>query len=295
MRSCSFIFALLLGCAASAQIQVVATTAMVADLASRVGGEHAQVTALMGPGTDPHLYRPTPSDLAKLRRAEVILHNGLDLEGRMGRTFEKMSRDRIVVAVARSIPAERLLREEGRVALDPHLWFDVALWAETLPSVADALAQARPELRETFTARAAQAHTELLALDAWVRETLAAIPPERRILITSHDAFRYFGRAYGFEVVALQGISTAGEAGLADLTRLVEFVKARKIPAVFVESSVPQATLRRVSGDSGARLGGELFSDAAGSARESIDGHPLSTYEGMIRHNVRTIVAALAP
>jgi manganese/zinc/iron transport system substrate-binding protein len=247
----------------------------------------------MGPGVDPHLYKPTPSDLSRLRRAEVVLYSGLHLEGKMAEILGQIGASRVVAAIAEVTPKDRLIHHEGDAHADPHLWFDVALWADTLPAVRDALSRARPALAGDFARRAEAAAEDLRALDAWVRAELAAVPKERRVLVTSHDAFSYFGRAYGFEVVALQGISTANEAGLADLTKLIAFVRERRLPAVFIESSVPPATLNQVSAQSGAKVGGELFSDAAGSENESIDGVPLSSYAGMIRHNVRTIVGAL--
>jgi manganese/zinc/iron transport system substrate-binding protein len=274
-------------------LRVVATTAMVADLARRVGGPDATVDQLMGPGVDPHLYRPTPSDLARLRSSEMIVYSGLHLEGKMSDMLESLQRSRVVVELAAASPVERRIVHAGDAHADPHLWFDVALWSETLPALEKAYSKLRPALAEQFSQRAAQARTELQALDAWVRAELASIPKERRVLVTSHDAFSYFGRAYGFEVVALQGISTAGEAGLADLSRLITFVRERRLPAIFIESSVPPATLNRVASESGARIGGELFSDAAGSEGGTIDGVALSSYEGMMRHNVHTLVAAL--
>lgn len=272
---------------------MLATTAMVGDLAERVGGEDAKVEVLMGPGVDPHLHKPTPGDLARLRRAEVILYSGLGLEGKFGEVLERLERRARVLAVAETLPEERLLSAEGEAHPDPHAWFDVALWAEGADSVAGVLAQARPDRADAFRARAARAKEDLRRLDEEVRRRLQAVPGERRILVTSHDAFSYFGRAYGFEVVALQGISTATEAGLADVTKLVRFVRDRGVPALFIESSVSPATLERVSRDSGARIGGELFSDAAGSALEQIEGYPLSSYAGMILHNVQVILDGL--
>ena len=276
-------------------LRVVATTAMVADLAKRVGGPDAAVTQLMGPGVDPHLYRPTPSDLTQLRNAEVVLYSGLHLEGKMNDVLSRMGRRTEVLEVAARTPESQWIRHEGDTAPDPHLWFDVRLWAETLPAIAATFSKVRPAQAEAFAQRAERARSELHALDNWVRAELAKIPAERRILVTSHDAFSYFGRAYQFEVVALQGISTASETSLAEVSKLIDFVRERRLPALFIESSVPPATLRRVADESGTRIGGELFSDAAGDAGTTIAGHPLSSYEGMVRHNVHTLVAALAP
>jgi manganese/zinc/iron transport system substrate-binding protein len=275
-------------------LRVVATTGMVADLARQIGGADASVSALMGPGVDPHLYKPTPSDLARLRQADVILYNGLGLEGKMSEIFISLSRRKPVVAVAAEIPRDRLIQHPDEAHADPHVWFDVALWAECLAIVEQTFSKVRPALKSEFASRATAARKELLELDAWVRAELDKIPKQKRVLVTSHDAFSYFGRAYDFEVVALQGISTASEAGLADISKLASFVRERQLPAVFIESSVSPRTLERVSRDSGARIGGELFSDAMGSSEQIVDGHPASTYPGMIRHNVRVIAAALA-
>lgn len=273
---------------------VLATTGMVADLARQVAGDDAPVDALMASGVDPHLYRARESDVRRLAEAELVFMNGLHLEAKMGQVLRKIGRSRPVVAIAETLPEDQLIvvdPESG--AHDPHVWFDVSLWAQTVPAVADALAEQMPGAETAIRERAAQLSGRLAELDAWVEEQIATIPPERRVLVTAHDAFGYFGRRYGIEVVGIQGISTAGEAGVQDVERVIDLVVERGIPAIFVESSVPRRTVEAVVEGAAARghevaIGGELFSDSMGAP-----GTPEGTYEGMVRHNVTTIVEAL--
>lgn len=276
--------------------QVVATTTIVADLVRRVGEPDVAVVSLMGAGVDPHLWEATAGDVRRMASAAAIFYTGHHLEGKMTELFAGMrERGRKTVAVAECLPAERLLPAGKDTALkDPHLWFDVGLWAETLPCVAQALAEIVPARAEEFRRRAAEYEQELGSLDAEVRAQLAAIPAERRVLITAHDAFAYFGRAYGVEVRGLMGISTAAEAGAEDVQRLAEFIAARRVPAVFVESSVSPRAVQALAEAVKARghrvaMGGSLYSDALGSP-----GTPAETYVGMVRANVATIVAALS-
>lgn len=278
----------------SAPISVCATVGMVADMAREVGGDSVAVHALMGPGVDPHLYKATSSDLVRLQRADLILYSGLHLEGRMQETFERLRRSgRQVRAVTDGLPRGRLIGAGGEGQHDPHVWFDVRLWADCADTVAEALAGARPASAGDFRRSAVALKERLDGLDRWVRGRVAEVPASRRILVTSHDAFGYFGRAYGFQVVALQGISTVTEAGLADMAQLTDFIRAKGVPAVFIESSVSPAGVQRISKDAGVRLGGELFSDALGSPGQKHDGFDLGTYEGMIRRNVDRIVEGL--
>jgi manganese/zinc/iron transport system substrate-binding protein len=290
--------ALLAACAQEApprtgKVRVCATTGMVADLAKRVGGERVEVEALMGPGVDPHLYSASPSDLERLRAADLVLYSGRLLEGKMTDIFTSLARRKPVFAATEGIPDERLLSPpELDGHFDPHVWFDVALWSETLATVAQALAEVDPPHADEYRARAAAYRTELLALHDEVKAAIAAIPKERRVLITSHDAFRYFGRAYDIEVRGLQGISTALDAGVRDVQDLAALVAERRIKAIFVETSVPENAIRAVqhaAREKGhdVRIGGELFSDAMG------DAPPADNYPGMVRENVRKIVEAL--
>jgi manganese/zinc/iron transport system substrate-binding protein len=284
------------GLAADARkLKVTTTVGMVTDMVREIGGDRVEVTGLMGPGVDPHLYKATASDLVKLQRADVILYSGLHLEGKMQEIFEKLAKSgRKVRAITEAIPRNRLLRpEEFEGQFDPHVWFDVELWALCADPVAQALGDAMPEAKEDFANRAAALKVRLAALHRWARDRAASLPESQRVLVSSHDAFNYFGRAYGFKVVALQGVSTVTEAGLADMAKLIDFIKAQKVRAVFVESSVPHGTIERISRDAGVKIGGELFSDALGTPGEKHDGHDLGTYEGMIRHNMDLIVEAL--
>ena len=280
---------------AAGPLRVVATTGMVNDLVQRVGGEAVESQVLMGAGVDPHLYKATASDVVKLQKAEVIFYNGLLLEGKMTDVFVRMGRSKKRVhAVTEGLDHAALLKPAGFEGHpDPHVWFDVKLWAGCLDVVAKRLGEALPEKREAFEANAAKAKRELEELHAWSLAKSAELPAEKRVLVTSHDAYSYFGRAYGFQVIGLQGISTVSEAALADMAKLADFIKQRGLKAVFVESSVSHATIKRIAKDSGARIGGELFSDAMGTPGQMENGYDLGTYEGMIKHNLTTIVEAL--
>lgn len=276
------------------RLQVVATVGMIADVAQSIAGEHAEVTALMGPGVDPHLYKASESDVRKLDGADLVLYNGLHLEGKMGDILEKMGRGRPVVAVAEEVPEEKLRHPsqyEGNP--DPHVWFDVQLWITTIDPIVEQLSALDPAHADEFRASGDAYRQQLEELDAWVVEQVATIPEQQRVLVTAHDAFGYFGRRYGFEVVGIQGLSTASEAGLGDVDRVVDLVVERELKAIFVESSVPQRTVDSVvSGVAGkghtVAIGGELYSDAMGAAET-----PEGTYAGMVRHNVETIAEAL--
>jgi len=276
-------------------IRVTSTVGMVTDLVRQVGGAEVEVTGLMGAGVDPHLYKATASDLVKLQRADLILYSGLHLEGKMQGIFEKLAQSgRPVRAVTDGLPRARLLKPEPLEGhFDPHAWFDVALWAGCVDTVTEALVAVRPLGAEGFRKRAGETRSRLLELDRWAKSRVAEIPEGRRVLVTSHDAFNYFGRAYGFRVVALQGVSTVTEAGLADMTQLIDFIRSQKVSAIFVESSVPHATIERISRDAGVKIGGELYSDAFGTSGERERGYDLGTYDGMIRHNVNLITESL--
>jgi manganese/zinc/iron transport system substrate-binding protein len=272
-------------------IKVVATTGIVADLARNIGGALLEVSELMGPGIDPHLYQASPGDISLINRADLVLYNGLHLEGKMGEIFERVGRRKPVHAVTDGIPQERLLDDEG--AADPHLWFDVALWADTIAPLTEFLAHFDPANADRYRDNAERYRQELLALDREVRESLATLPADRRVLVTAHDAFGYFGRAYDVEVHAIQGISTESEAGLHEINALVDLLVKRRIPAVFIETSVSEKNIRALlegASRRGAkvRIGGELYSDALGPK-----GTGAETYSGMVRHNVRQIVEAL--
>jgi len=277
------------------KVRVVATIGMVADLVRHVGGDRVEVIQLMGPGVDPHLYKPTSEDASRLSQADGIFYSGLMLEGRMGDLFARLARTgKKVYAVTESVPEERLLEPaEFEGHYDPHLWFDVALWAQTVPTIVQGLSEVDPAGRAVYEKNGAALAARLAELDAWCKATAAEVPASQRILVTSHDAYNYFGRAYGFQVVGLQGVSTVSEAALADMAGLADFIKNQKVKAIFVESSVNPAAINRVAEDAGVRVGGELFSDAMGQAGEMKDGFDTGTYEGMVRYNMTTITNAL--
>jgi len=277
------------------QISVVATTGMVGDLVARVGGDQVQVISLMGPGVDPHLYKATASDVRRLQKADVIFYNGLLLEGKMTTLFEQMKRSgRKVFAITDGLPHDLLLQPSSVSGHpDPHIWFDVELWSKCVGAVVDGLSEAVPAQAATFRANGEKATSDLSALHAWAVRKSAELPEEKRILVTSHDAYNYFGRAYGFRVVGLQGLSTVSEAALADMAKLVDFIHANAVQAIFVESSVPHATIERIAKDAGVAVGGELFSDAMGTVGEIENGYDLGTFDGMVKHNLTTIVNAL--
>lgn len=278
---------------------VVATTTMVADLVREVAGDLVAVEALMKAGVDPHLYKASPSDVATLNRAKVIFYNGLLLEGKMTGLFERLAREgKAVHAVAEAIPETTLLEpEESEGHPDPHIWGDASLWILALDEVVAGLGEAFPEHAEAFTERGKAYKKTLEELHGWAQNRLSTIPEGKRKLVTSHDAFAYFGRAYNIEVVGVQGISTASEPSMADRTRMVDFIKENQIPAIFVESSVNKTLIEEISKDAGVRVGGELFSDAMGEPgdMETANGevYDVGTYVGMLKHNVNTVVDAL--
>jgi manganese/zinc/iron transport system substrate-binding protein len=248
----------------------------------------------MGPGVDPHLYKPSEGDVRQLSRADLILYNGLNLEGKMGDILRQMGGGRPVVAVAESVPPEKLVHPpEFQGHPDPHIWFDVDLWGYTVVPISAAIRRLLPEHGTEIEANTQTLRDELLALDREVAAALQEIVREKRVLVTAHDAFAYFGRRYDTDVVGLQGISTATEAGIEDVLRVVETIVERGVKAIFIESSVPRRTVEAVTEACRARghdlvIGGELFSDAMGPS-----GTPEGTYMGMMRHNVKTIVEAL--
>ena len=273
-------------------IRVVTTVGMIADAVEHVGGDRVDVEALMGPGIDPHLYKASEGDVRRLERADAIFYGGLHLEAKMADVLERIGERRLTRAVTDGIDRARLVSAGGGQH-DPHVWFDVDLWKGAVREVRDTLAAADPAHSDGYRQRAAAYLAELDALHAEVRRKSETVPRAARVIVTAHDAFGYFGRAYGFEVVGLQGISTASEAGARDVQRLAELIASRRIPAIFVESSVSPRTIEAVQEAVRARgfdveIGGSLYSDAMGSA-----GTPEGTYAGMVRHNADTITQAL--
>jgi manganese/zinc/iron transport system substrate-binding protein len=294
------LFAALAGCGsddgprADGRLRVVATTGMIGDAVKNIAGDLVDVQTLMGPGVDPHLYKATQGDLTALSGADVVLYNGLHLEGKMVDALEKLAERKTVVAVGDGVDQSRLRRPaEFKGNYDPHIWFDVKLWTGAVRRAAETLEKADPKHAAQYRANAERYLARLDSLDGWVRGQIATIPKDRRVLVTAHDAFGYFGRAYDIEVKGLQGISTVSEYGLADLTRLIDIIVERKVKAVFVESSVPKRSIEAVVEGVKGRghdvvIGGQLFSDAMGAA-----GTSEGTYIGMVSANVNKIVKAL--
>lgn len=279
---------------AAAQVSVVATTGMIADAVRRIAGDRADVTALMGPGVDPHAYRQTRSDIAAMTRADLVLWNGLYLEAQLEGFLGELAQRKPVIAVAEAAPEEVLIgHDDYPDRNDPHLWMDPNLWSYVVVAVRDALIDAAPDARAQFEANAAAYLDELSALHVYAVASLGTVPGESRVLVTAHDAFNYFGEAYGFEVIGVQGISTESEAGLTRIAELVELLVNRRVKAVFVESSVSDRNIRALIEGAAAQghrvdIGGSLFSDAMGEP-----GAYEGTLLGMLDHNTTTITRAL--
>lgn len=276
------------------KIRIVTTTGMIQDAVEHVTGDKAEVLALMGPGVDPHLYKATQGDLEKLTSADIVFYNGLHLEGKMGEVFEKLGRLKPVIAISKDIPESRLRTIPGFAGThDPHIWFDVNLWKEAVKAVTAFMIEHDSASADVYTRNANAYLQQMDSLHTSIKAQLQEIPAEQRVLITAHDAFGYFGDAYGIEVRGLQGISTVSEFGLKDVTDLVNFIISRKIKAIFVETSVSQKSINAVvqgCNQKGwqVKIGGSLYSDAMGAA-----GTPSGNYLGMVSANVNTIVTAL--
>ncbi|WP_185984585.1 metal ABC transporter solute-binding protein, Zn/Mn family [Aureimonas mangrovi] len=280
--------------AQEAPLNAVATVGMVGDVVWAVGGDCVEVTTLMGPGVDPHLYRASARDVGTLGDADIVFYSGYFLEGQLADVLERLASVRPTHAVSEeSIPRDELITEDGPYGVDPHLWMDAALWSRLAPTIAEAIAAERPDCADGARAAAEAYVAELEALDGWVREAIATIPAEHRVLVTAHDAFGYYSRAYGIDIAGIQGISTQAEASVADIRATARRVAELGVPAIFVESTINPRTVQAVvdaaaqAGQS-VRIGGELFSDAMGTAGTA-DG----TYIGMIHANTVTIVDAL--
>ncbi|MFP4252776.1 MAG: metal ABC transporter solute-binding protein, Zn/Mn family [Guyparkeria sp.] len=279
---------------AGERLSVVATTGMIADAVREIGGEAVEVKGLMGPGIDPHSYRQTRSDIVAMTRADLVLWHGLYLEAQMEEFLQRLAKRQTVVAVAEGLDRDRLLgHEDYDDKRDPHVWMDPSLWAEVVATVRDAMIEARPDLEATFRDRAGDYLERVERLAQWADEVTSSVPAEARVLLTAHDAFAYFGRAYDFEVIGIQGISTESEAGLRRIRDLVGLLVEREIGAVFVESSVSERNIRALVEGAAARghevrIAGTLYSDAMGP-KGTYEG----TYIGMIDHNITTIVRAL--
>ena len=280
----------------AAPLNIVATTGMLADTVRAVGGERVAVYALMGSGVDPHAYRQTRSDIQRMTRADLVVWHGLHLEAQLDKFLYELGRHRKVVALTEVISKDLLHASQdypGRY--DPQVWMDPTLWRHVVIAARDTLIDSDPEGRHTYMANAQVFLAKLDTLDAQSREKLRAVPPAARVLVTAHDAFGYFGSAYNFEVLGIQGISTESEASLSQVERLVQILVDRKIKAIFIESSVADRNVRALVEGAAARghtvrIGGELYSDAMGAP-----GTHAGTYLGMLEHNVTTIASALHP
>ena len=282
------------GATAGDKIRVVTTIGMITDVVKNVGGPRVEVTGMVEPGVDPHFYNPTPKDVQRLGSAHIIFYNGLYLEAKMGDILAKMSEDTPTVAVTDAVDRSLLLTPPEYDGLyDPHLWFDVKLWMQTVEKVRDALSEYDADNTALYRSNAERYLTKLMELNEYVKSQVERVPSQQRVLVTAHDCFNYFGEAYGFEVRGLQGISTASEVSIADVQELATFIAERRISAMFVESSVSSRSLEAVkaavkSKGFDVRIGGVLFTDAMGN-----EGTPEGTYIGMIRYNIDTIVHAL--
>lgn len=277
-------------------LYIVTTTGMIGDAVKNIAGDKATVVSLMGPGVDPHLYKATQGDLTELRKADIIVYNGLHLEGKMQEIFTELAKTKKVFAVSDGIDESKFRNVavvSGNATHDPHIWFDVLLWSQGIQYIGNKISETDIKNSETYKNNTQAYIEKLKTLDTEVREKINIIPAENRILITSHDAFGYFGNAYGIEVKGLQGISTAAEFGLKDITDMVDLIIADKIKAVFVESSVSEKSIRAVAEGCkekghAIKIGGTLYSDAMGA-----ENTPDGTYIGMVTHNVNTITEAL--
>ena len=275
-------------------IRATTTTTMITDLVGQIGGDRVEVTGLMGPGVDPHLYKASQGDVSALRDADVVFYNGLFLEGQMEDILEKTGEQKPAVQITGNIPEGELLdspQYEGQ--LDPHVWFEATLWRTSVDPVVEQLSELDPEGASEFEQRGEEYKRQIDELDSFVEEEISSIPEGQRVLVTAHDAFNYFGRRYGMEVRGLQGISTEAEAGSRDVQELADFLAENEIKAIFIESSVPPQTIEAVQDAARDRgweleIGGELYSDAGGD-----EGTEAETYTGMFRENVETITEAL--
>lgn len=276
------------------KLNVVTTTSMITDLVNNIGGEHINLQGLMGSGVDPHLYKASEGDVTKLSNADIIFYNGLHLEGKLVEVFEKM-KSKKTIAITDALDKNTLIGSEYFASnYDPHIWFNVDYWIQITDFVTEELSKAIPEKKEIFETNRKDYIKKLDALKATIHSTIESqLPKEKRVLVTAHDAFNYFGKSFGFEVVGLQGLSTATEAGVKDVQKLSAFIIEKNVKSIFIESSVPKRTIEALQAAVNSKghhvtIGGSLYSDALGNAG-TIEG----TYIGMFAYNVSTIVNAL--
>ena len=279
----------------TSKLNVVCTTNMIADAINHIAKDHINLTLLMGPGVDPHLYKPIEQDITKIAQADIIFYNGLHLEARMADLFANMKRNKITIAVCSDIPTSKLIRsEEHDQYFDPHVWFDPNLWALAITTIANILQQYDPSHYDEYEHNKQEYLKKIASMYKQTKQQISSIPKEKRVLITGHDAFEYFARAYDCQVMSLQGISTASEAGTKDIQDLANFIFTHKIPAIFIETSIPPRNIQAVQQNVAAKgfdviIGKELYSDALGTA-----GTAEGTYLGMMHYNVNAIVTDLS-
>lgn len=276
------------------KLNIVTTTTMITDLVRNIGGDSVQVQGLMGSGVDPHLYKASEGDVSKLTQADVVFYSGLHLEGKLVDVFEKMGRNSNTIALGETLGKNELIGSEYFASnYDPHIWFNIAYWKQITNYLTEQLSKFDPDNASFFEQNKTEYLKKLDALEEEVRQTIATLPQEKRVLVTAHDAFSYFGKEYGFEVVGLQGLSTATEAGVQDVQNLAKLIINKQVKSIFIESSVPRRTIEALqqavkSEGFDVQIGGTLYSDALGNA-----GTEEGTYIGMFRYNVNTIVHAL--
>lgn len=279
---------------ASGKLRIVTTTTMITDLVKNIGGDSVSVQGLMGSGVDPHLYKASEGDVSKLAGADVVFYSGLHLEGKLVDVFEKMGRNTNTIALSDTLDKNKLIGSEYFASnYDPHIWFNIRYWKEITTYLTERMSALDPDNADYFRANEKSYLKKLGELESEVRATVATLPENRRVLVTAHDAFNYFGREYGFEVVGLQGLSTATEAGVQDVQKLARLIIDKQVSAIFVETSVPRRTIEALQQAVMAegfdvQIGGTLYSDALGSK-----GTDEGTYIGMVAYNVNTIVNAL--
>lgn len=277
----------------NSKLNVVTTTSMITDLVKNIGGDHINLQGLMGSGVDPHLYKASAGDVSKLSNSDIIFYNGLHLEGKLVEVFEKMKTIK-TIAIGDALDKSTLIGSEYFASnYDPHIWFNVDYWIQSTQFIVEKLSEAIPEKKEIFIANGAAYTKQLENLKTKLEATIQTLPKEKRILVTAHDAFNYFGKAFNFEVVGLQGLSTATEAGVQDVQKLSAFIIEKNVKAIFIESSVPKRTIEALQAAVNSKgheviIGGSLYSDALGNSG-TVEG----TYIGMFEYNVNTIVNAL--
>ena len=272
---------------------IVATTSQVGDLLHNIAGDTAKVEFLMGEGIDPHLYHPTRSDISKLLQSDVIFYNGMNLEGKMEHFLEEIQNKKPSISIAASLSMDDLQKIDGSENFDPHIWMDVRNWITASEAALNTLTLEYPMHKTLYQNNSNSYTAKLIELHRYAKKSIASIPEDKRILITAHDAFGYFGSAYGIKVIGIQGISTESEAGLGQIKEVVDLIVERKIPSIFIETSVGGHNIRAIIEGAQAQghdieIGGYLYSDAMGAV-----GTPESTYIGMMVHNIKTITSAL--